>query len=650
MASPRQSLVFDRCLGAIETLSPWAIPPGYAQSAVNVELSPHTLMRPRCGTTAFGAGATADIYNMFTERINSAEALWSFSDWLVGTPTAHRYTTSGGAVAVTLTDTPAYSGDQTQPQIVCAAYNGKVFLAYNSSVNRLHVWDGTSVRRVGIAASAAATVANTGAGAYPATIRYYKIRFSILVSGVATVTSELSPVVSFTPSGAGTAARVTKPTTPDGATHWSVFGSADGVTFYNIVGLLAVGTTTYDDATNPVAYSGGEIAEEVGLYVPPPSCKYLATNGERLFMAGAYETTAASGQTTPTPRRVWFTRPLGVTDQGDDEAVTQTAASRYWIDIDNEDGSPITGLLSTLDGAVYAATSTSLWRLYDTGQADAPINAERVVAGVGPTSHYLMTATDTIDGAMVYFGANDGPYRYSPVSGVQYLGADWVSQVAEVGAVSAPRLQCCQFDPATRLIYWLYADGDTNTNSAARVFDPSLARNVEGVVRGGWSLNDYEYGGRRVFCLTVFERRLHFGGMASGSVGLLFYHDLDGATDDGTAYTATLTTPDVLFGDGTINVRTDDPYIWKRRDLSVALTLNRDRAGTGNVVTDTAASEAIGGSETSWHRQKVENCVVADAGSLSIALSITTPIITATSRHTDGVDRLVVPYIPQERA
>lgn len=111
---------------------------------------------------------------------------------------------------------------------------------------------------------AVGTVANTGAGAYAATIRYYKIQFLTVVSGLVTQASELGPVFSFTPSGSGTAARVTRPAVPtdaDGtpATHWTVWASDTSVDadFVNISTNIAVATTTYDDSVVPGSYSGG---------------------------------------------------------------------------------------------------------------------------------------------------------------------------------------------------------------------------------------------------------------------------------------------------------------------------------------------------------------------------------------------------------
>lgn len=650
------ALVFDRNIGAIETVSPWALPPGYTASAVNVVLSPHALAMPRAGTVAItgsGSAPTGPIEALFTRRDGGDETIWAANLGGLATPPSLFVRTGTTWANPSLSDT-----DVETEAFTFAAYNGKVFLAYAGTANRLHVYDlaaaSPAIRRVGLLPPGKPTMANTGSGSYAATLRRYKVQMLIHQDGSDAsspvhAASELSVADSFTPSGSGTHVRITMPTAVDSATHWRIYGSADGVTYYQITDDLAVGTTTYDDNVAPANYYAfnGVTAPEVGLYIPPPSVKYLATNGERLFMAGAYETTAASTETAPSDRRVWFTRPLGATGEGDDEAITQTAAATYWLDIDNEDGSPITALASTLDGSVYVGTATSLWRLVDTGVIDEPVRAERVVAGVGPTGPSALTATDSVDGSMIYFGAASGPYRYSPATGVQFLGADWV--MPEGDALNQPAIRWCAFDPESRCVFWSveasYLDESANT---LRVFNPAYVQNVGGVWRGGWARYVYGYpSDAEVSCATVYKTRLVFGGATAASGDLLFTHDESADDDDGNAYTCSTTTAEIVDGDGTRAMRTRDPYIWKRRDQSVSLTLTKNRGGTNQTVTDTAPNETISGGETSWHRQKVEGLTTDTAYSLSVAMSFT-PVITATARHSDGVQRFVVPVMPQE--
>jgi len=632
------SFVLDKCLGAIETVEPARVPDGYAVSATNVELSAWSAMVPRAGTEALSmtSGPTGSIYNMFSERTTiGSDVLWTFS----GNPLqVHKW--SGAWTSTAISDTPAL-GANNYPQAVACAYNGKVFLAYNSDKNRLHVWDGSSIRRVGLTAPSAPTVADTGAGTYAATQRYYKVRMYIVSGSTTVASSELSASVSFTPSGGGTAARITKPTTVDSATHWQVYGSTDDLNYYEIGPKVAVGTTTADDTTTPSNYSTGTIAPEAGLFVPPPSAKVLATNGERLFMAGSYETSAGSGETTPANRRIWFTRPLGATDAGDDEAITQTTASRYYLDVDNDDGSPISALVSTVDGAIYAFTSSSIWRLIDTGQAESPIRAERVVSGAGATNQNLVTVDTTTNSATIYFASSDGPYRYSANGGLEYLGADVKTEVTTVGSLARWLMQAVGFDPATRRVYWLYYGGNVNSNGRARVLNPAMMSRVDGQLRGGWSIDDYfaAYTGQQ-FCCAVYNGKLHIG----NDEPKIYVRSATATTDNGTSYTATLQSKTWMLGDGSTNWRTEEPYIWKPKALSVALTLSPNYGGSTYQISDTAGSVSVGGGEASWHRQKVEGLVVADASTLDVTLSVASPVITA-SRHRDGVERLVIPVI-----
>lgn len=642
------AFTFNKCLGAIETVHPLSVPPGYASSALNVDLSDTEFLRPRAGTTRIGmtSGPAAEIVYLFADNLNSR--LWAF---VAATGTAYHWSGSAWSSISLGSDYSSSSAPH------CVAYNGKVFVAFDGTVNRLHVYDTDGVfRRVGVVAPAAATVANTGAGAYAATLRYYKIQMRVYDSqAVQQATSELSAAVSFTPSGAGTHARITKPTTVDGATHWVVYGSADGVTYYRITGTLPVATTTYDDNVTPSTYSGfgGGLAPEVGLFVPPPSCKFLATNGERIFMAGAYETTAGSGETTPNPRRVWFTRPLGVTDEGDDEAITQTALSRYHIDINNEDGGAVTGLMSTLDGSVYAFTSASVWRLVDTGATDTPVRAERVSAGAGALSQYLIATGDTDHASAVYFMSSNGPYRYSLNEGAVFLGADWVATTRASDAGENPAYyDVMAWDPVHRR-----AMVGSSDSTRCRVFTPGLFDGRH----GGWCRHIFAYGrpslayieSGSVRAAAVFGGLLYLAGQrhdGTSASALMFHLNPSNTKDDLVDFPgyATITTGDLTV-DAVRNMSTQDLYVWKARSVEAAITLE-NHYGPSNqaLVSDTAASQV--GYDTDLgvvHRDKVEGTAVADVATLRLTVSVTGPGPHDVNRI-DAVVRVDIPYKTQE--
>lgn len=510
-----------------------ALPEGMVSSATNVDLDERGIFIPRKGITTFstvGTPPTAAINSLFTYRNGTTDELFAFT-----ASTLNHWDGSTWA-SLALSDTSGFDADT-----MAIHYNGKVFLAYNSTQNRLHVLASGVVRRVGIGLVAAATVANTGAGTYAATLRYYKIQMRIHLNADASqarlASSELSAVVSFTPSGAGTAARITKPTTIDSSTHWTVYASGDGITFYDISGSQAVGTTTWDDtivvANYPAASAG--VAPEVGLFVPPPSARFIVSDGTRLLMAGAHETTAAAGETTPSVKRVWFTRPMGATDKGDDEAITQTTDRRYYIDIDDPANTTITGLAS-IGGVVYVFFTRAVWRLVPSGVDGSPYRAEQVSATVGAMRQPGIAVGGSTTGTedAVYFVSQfSGLHRVSTARGLEWLGRDVCPRVLTSDMVE-PTLE---FNPVTLDLWmWMVAGG---AQANPRVVSVPYLK-----MRG-----DEYHGGARIMSFAgpihktgvFFNGGMVFGGQTAAPAALL--DSYSGLTDNGTNITATVRGP-----------------------------------------------------------------------------------------------------------
>src|SRR5688572_6842257 len=128
-------------------------------------------------TNASGVfAASSSVVSLFRHTPGQSETsmeLWGISN--DATPELGRVAAGAAWAAVALADAIVSAAEAWLMRGV--SFNGKLFLPYSSSVNRMHVWDGTSVRRMGLATPAAATVANTGAGAYAATLRYYKVQW-----------------------------------------------------------------------------------------------------------------------------------------------------------------------------------------------------------------------------------------------------------------------------------------------------------------------------------------------------------------------------------------------------------------------------------------------------------------------------------------
>lgn len=475
---------WDNLRGMSRRANPFSGPIDLALDAVNLDLVPGTLGQRRRSFDAISltSGPSSQIFRLLP-FVDSAgtESLFAFS----GTSTVHRRT-SGTWSSVTPAGT--VSAWSTNPPNG-AALNNKFFLAYNTTDNRLHVWDGTSVRRAGIAASAAATVADTGSGSYAATLRYYKIQWKLIVGSDTIATSELSASVSFTPSGAGTAARVTKPTTPDSATHWVVFGSTDNVTFYNVSGNIAVGTTTYDDSATPADYPAGAVAPTAGLYVPPPSCKFIISDGNRLVMAGAWETSAASTETAPKSSRVWFTQVIGALDNtGEDEAIAQTVDQKNWVDVGENDGDQITALAGPVEGVIYVFKARAVWRMSPTGLADTPYRVDRITASVGAVRQQgVAVGEDGAGSPAVYFITSSGSLYLITSTGEVLLASDDLVGSSPSGfAVGNPPGvdKSLAWEPRTWRLYALYGGG---LAYESWVFDPRFTQRNGRILSGGWT-------------------------------------------------------------------------------------------------------------------------------------------------------------------
>jgi hypothetical protein len=76
--------------------------------------------------------------------------------------------------------------------------------------------------------------------------------------------------------------------------------------------------------------------------------------------------------------------------------------------------------------------------------------------------------------------------------------------------------------------------------------------------------------------------------------------------------------------------------------------MSRNRGGSENTLTDSISAQTPGGTESIWHRIKVEGLVLADAASMELTLSFSSPSVNRNERHLDGIESVVIPYTVQE--
>lgn len=396
--------------------------------------------------------------------------------------------------------------------------NGKLFMGYKSAVDRLHVFDPAvnAVRRVGLVApTAPPTVANTGAGTYAATLRYYRTRV-IQLSGTTVVRkSDPSEEVSFTPSGTGTAARITMAGAPnERETHWEVEVSLDNLEWFVLAGTegldppIAIATTTYDDDTPTADYLDLTTAVETGFFTVATSVRYLASDGNRLLMAGSF---AATGLTS----RIWNSAVLGALDQGDDERIISTDDIKGYVDINEKDGGRITALSLPVDGSVYAFKYRQTWRGTPTGNPDAPYIFKKISEAVGCVFFKtLVIAEDDRGNPILGFLSYKGPYRIGIV-GLEYTGRDvedvWFGRYAYSGLAvnldAGTMVAHGVYHSDNHQIWWWVPQASASSPNFKIVQDVKHAtmRDAFGV-RGGWSVHDNI--SSRAICSTMFAETI----------------------------------------------------------------------------------------------------------------------------------------------
>lgn len=378
----------------------------------------------------------------------------------------------------------------------CAALNNKLFQSYDSTVNRAQVYapdeSTTAIRRAGMAVpTAAPTVANTGAGTYSAVLRYYRFRVLAKVGSTVVRTSNPSPSVSFTPSGAGAAARVTQGALPgEGETHWIVEASADDAIYWQMSGEIAIGTTTWDDTTIPNDYPiTGDVPPLDGACYPFPSVKYVLSDGTRLFGLGVWETTTSTGTIPPVAGRLYFTPRIGSSDLGDDERIESTTETDGWIDLALGAGGDDRGLAGPVNNAIFAFQAQGVYMLLPTGNANVPYRRVVLSTRIGAVSHQsIVQAEDENGEPCIYFlDPNDGPYRITGGGTLQWMGKDVFDLWQRTGIQgSSTQVAWGVYDRNRKLVIWGAGTGTYPT--IGLVFDVTNGRFIDGEgIRRGWT-------------------------------------------------------------------------------------------------------------------------------------------------------------------
>ena len=536
--------------GANSTDPAIGLPEDQCILAQNVEFIDSMLGERRKGTTSVSlpAAITATDKVTFLHRHLPSDDETASELWILGvTGTAsavmQRKTTSWAAV--TISDTPTLTG--VFPfRWQGVSLHGKLFLAYKSNVDRLHVWDGTSMRRTGLLEPVAPTAADSGGAGTLSGTRYYRVRYTVQASGTTTRRSEPSNVLTFAPSGTNASITITKPATiSEGETHWELEASLDNINFY-ILATTLVGTTTVVDSTSlNSGYAGGTLSEDIEDYALIPSPRYITADDDRLIWAGSYEQAALGS-------RVGWTPVYGAEGVGNDERFeTDTDPFR---DLDTYKGGIITGLSEPVLGAIWVFKQRGIYKLVRSGKRNSAYNVIKYSDVFGAIHGSVHSGVDSMGQPCVYFvDYEQGPCRIG-MGGVKRCGED-LRATWQTLNIDATNVICSGlYYPTKKQMRWNLAVNAENVPSTAIVLHVDKSRDFADGIRKGWVV--WTGNIAKALCMCLYADNIDDNAARSlslvplqGMVGLGHVQRCDtGTTDNTVAYTATITTKPYWFG------------------------------------------------------------------------------------------------------
>jgi hypothetical protein len=625
MAKTYQQRVIDCRGGRNDSDPPEMLPDDQCQEALNVDWWEGTVANKRNGAQAIGitftsggpfGGAIGSLIRHVPGSDETAAELWAIDAGLVLGRLA------GAATWTTVTE----AADTKQSAIgwMGASLGGFLFLAYNSSANRLHLWDPalSKERRAGLATPDPPTVATQG-GAGLTFTRYYRIR-TVDISGSDTRRrSEASTSVSITiTDDAGVT--VTRPTLPtnENETHWEAeYADASTGPWYR-AGQIATATTTYSDTASSISTTN--LSASAGINLPPPSPRCIVASDNRLVMAGSHET--SGGFVTPKDTRIWWTPVLGSNDIGDAERIVITSSAALgsaYLDVE----AAITGL-GLLGSTIYVFSYRRIWILEPTGQAVAPFRRFSLdTGGIGCIRQQTITQAEDENGSpCLYFLSHKGPYRIG-ANGLQYLGGDMETLWGTVNLAASTVVAHGLYYSDKHQVWWWIATGSSNDPDKKMVFDTKLGQTITGdAVRKGWALHTGDSASAR--CSVMFSNTIgatmsrdlkpHIGHATAST--RIWRCDTAGTNDEGSSFQAYLDTKE--YGTLGMNHAIRDGVVIAQSasGVNVATTVRSDFAFNGDAAATVSLTPV--GSENRVQR-RLEGLQTAGIGTFTLRVGDT---------------------------
>lgn len=490
MAQSKDFTISDLSGGYNDSDPPTSLQANQCVTAENVDFfkAPCGARRLGCVPIAVSANMqAAEIIPLIYKHIPASAAsnvqLWGV--WATpGVSIGLSYKTTAWA-DVTLPNIPTNTGVYPY-QFAMQSLHGKLFIAYRSNVNRLHVFDGTDLRMTGLTEVSMAPVAgDTGSGTY-ASARYFRTRETAQVSSVTILRSEPSPTLTFTPSGSGSGANISKPTTENSnATHWELEASVNNADFYRIAtSLISVGSVIDSVAFGTGYATTGTLSEDIGDYTVIPSGRYLLADEDRLLIGGSFEDETAASVVRWTP----VNAAPGV---GNDERIPIDTDNA--LDLDGSEGGGLTALVGPIFGAIFAFKQGRIYKLTRTGAASAAYTATIISRTRGAVSGSAIEAVDEAGRPALYFlDPKVGPVRFGDGGFPNYqvmlnAGQDILTTWDSVNLDATTVVSRAVFYPEKQQIHWFLATGNSDTPTLRITLQIDSTRTDKTGVKLGWA-------------------------------------------------------------------------------------------------------------------------------------------------------------------
>jgi hypothetical protein len=594
--------------------------------SLNVHLYNDGLGTRRGGSTLITTtGVTAPIYSAFEfipGQDETAAELFVFDN----SSPVKILRCAGGSSFTSLTLVDNCNGSQWISS--AAALNGKLYLAYATGVNRLHVFDPgystSSVRRAGLGTPAAPSPADGGGGGtYPATARDYRVAFTEQRAGVTIRRSLLGVVTGWVPDGSHLNVTLTKPASiSEGETHWEVYGSPDGVLYY-LLTTLAVGTTTYADTALVSTYANNPAAPDEGANTPFPSVKSIGTDGSRLYGLGVWETSAGDSM-APKAGRFYFGPVLDSSGVNDDERINNTASLRGWIDLARNANAADRGVSPhPVNNVIYAFQSSGVFGLYPTDSAVTPYRRVVLSTAIGNLNQRMIVMGHDRNGSpcCYFWDPVKGPYVVGGVDGLRWVGKDLADIAARVNRLPDGTLCGGFYQDRQQLIFAVAVDGNTEPNLMAVCDVTKQQPDETGDLRGGWTLYSGDFAAARAIVmfsntLSATRSRVKVPYVSSVSGGTFLKYDESVNQDNSVSFQSYVTSGPRFVENAHVSLV--QPYVMA--DAASAVTIrHRLIRNAGLETRDTTLTLTAEGSETIVLK-KAEDAAMNDAWTLQVQL------------------------------